>query len=261
MSSRLKDKVALVTGASRGIGKAISLLFAEEGADVVINYLRRDDEAQKVISEIKAMGRQTSMMKANTANRKEVEMMVQRIIKEYGRIDVLVNNAGIVHKGDLFTLKDDEFDEMVKVNVGGILNCCRAVAGQMVNRKYGKIINISSMAGRGSVSLGITHYAITKGAVNTLTKRLSLELGPHGVNVNAIAPGLIKTDMTTENLPSDEAMKMIKSYSEKNVLRRVGEPNEIAKVALFLAADESSFIAGQTITVDGGRVDFLSGSP
>lgn len=259
--NRLEGKVALVTGASRGIGRAITLAFAREGAKVIVNYNREKGKAEEVIKLIRDMGGEAICIQADVGDRRMVEKMVEEALREFKVLDILVNNAGILMGGGTLEFRDEEFDPMWRVNVKGILNCSRAVAPHMIEKGYGKIINISSVAGLGTAILpGNMLYAATKAAVIILTKRLALELGPYGINVNAIAPGFIATEMGLGQWSPSELEERLTYFREKTMLRRVGEPEDIAGVALFLASDEARFITGQTITVDGGRIDFISHS-
>jgi len=259
---RLQDRVAIVTGASRGIGKAIALLFAGEGAKVVVNYNKSEAEAHKVLIEIKQMGPTAIAFKADVAEKAEVEKMVEKTVSELGGVDILVNNAGVAMGGGLLQdFKDEEYDPMWNVNVKGILNCTRAVAPYMKDRRYGKIVNIASVAGLGtSILPGNMLYASTKAAVIILTKRLALELGRFNVNVNAVAPGLIRTDMGLGGRSEEEQVERVRYFEDHSMLGRIGEPGEIANAALFLASDASSFMTAQILTVDGGRTDFITHS-
>lgn len=258
MSGRLEGRVALVTGSSRGIGRAIALTFAREGADVAVNYVRAKEKAEEVVEKIKSMGRRAIALKANVADKGEVEAMVEKVVEEFGKIEILVNNAGVLYLGELLNMSDEQFDEMIDINVKGVLYCSREAAKYMVKNRYGKIINIASNAGIGTAFKGTTPYAATKAAVIMLTKRFAFELGPYGINVNAIAPGLILTDLIRAGRSPEELEKVIESTAKKSVLGRVGRPEDIANVALFLASDESSFITGQVIVADGGRTDYLT---
>ena len=260
MSRRLEGRIALITGSSRGIGRATALRFAEEGAKICVNYVSSRDKAEKVVEEIKAMGGSAIAVRADVSDKEQVKAMVERVVEEFGRLDILVNNAGVLYLGDIFNMSDEEFERMLDINVKGVLYCSREAARYMVKNKYGKIINVASNAGIGTAFTRTTPYAVTKAAVMLLTKRLAFELGPHGINVNAIAPGLIITDMVTSGRSREEVEQVIKSTSEKSVLGRVGKPEDIANVALFLASDESSFITGQVIVADGGRIDYLTHS-
>jgi len=260
LKGRLQGKAALVTGGSRGIGRAISLAFAKEGTDVCVNYSKSKREANAVVDSIKALGRRAIAVKANVAELSEVKAMVRRTLRAFKKIDILVNNAGIIYRGDVLSLDDDKVDEMFDVNVKGIMNSTKEVARGMIEKKSGKIVNIASVAAFGTSAGGTTHYSVTKAAVVTLTKRLALELGPHGINVNCIAPGFIQTDQNMAGRTPEEYAKVSKDFSQRAMLGRIGQPEEIAALAVFLSSDESSFITAQTITADGGRLDMLSRS-
>jgi 3-oxoacyl-[acyl-carrier protein] reductase len=257
---RLKDKVALVTGASRGIGKATALAFALEGASVCLNFSQSREKADALVKEIEESKGTAIAYQANVANREEVARMVSTVLKEFGHIDILVNNAGIVIPGDLFSMSDDQLLEMYRVNVMGVVNCTTLVAKNMMDRKYGKIVNIGSIAGIGTNYLGTTPYSSTKASVMMLTKRFALELGSFGINVNSVAPGFIETELNSRGKSQEEWRKKVAEMSEKAMLRKIGQPEDIASAVLFLASDESSFITGQTLVVDGGRLDYLSHS-
>ncbi|MGQ9543238.1 MAG: SDR family NAD(P)-dependent oxidoreductase [Candidatus Bathyarchaeia archaeon] len=258
IKGKLEDRVAIVTGASRGIGRAIALALAHEGAKVVVNYRREESKAREVVEQIKQFGGSALAFQADVGDRRSVEMMVAEVMKEFGRIDILVNNAGVsLGAGSLLGFNEEEYDLMWQVNVKGMLYCTRAVAPHMIQRRYGKIVNIASIAGLGTALLpGNMLYALTKAAVIILTKRIALELGNYGINVNAIAPGLIRTEMGLNYVST----KDLQYFEERSILHHIGEPEEVASLALFLASDESSFITGQVITVDGGRIDFITHS-
>ncbi|MBI4591239.1 MAG: glucose 1-dehydrogenase [Candidatus Rokubacteria bacterium] len=260
MRGRLDGKVALVTGASRGIGKATALVFAREGAAVVVNYSKSRELARQVVDEIRKAGRQAIAIQADVARKAEVVAMVETTMREFGKIDVLVNNAGILSPGNILTLREESLDEMIAVNVKGVIHCAQAVAPHMIERRYGKIVNVASLAALGTAMADTTPYAATKAAVISLTKRLALELGVYGINVNAICPGFIRTDMLMSSGTPEEVEVRLASLAKKAVLGRVGEGEDIAYSALFLASDEAGFVTAQALTVDGGRMDFLSHS-
>src|SRR5271165_6486002 len=194
MDNKLQGKVALVTGASRGIGRSIALELAGEGANVCVNFNKNREKADEVVSQIKVMKRSAIAVKADVSKKQDVQLLVAETVSKLGPIDILVNNAGIIHFGELLA-DDQQFEEMLQVNLMGVLYCAREVSQQMIKRSSGKIINISSVAGIGISETGSGGYAVTKAAVIMLTKRLGIELGPHGINVNCVAPGYIVTDM------------------------------------------------------------------
>lgn len=256
---KLEGKVALVTGASRGIGKATAELFAREGAKVCVNYNVSSKEAASVVETIRASGGNAIAVRADVSKEPEVEAMAKEVKDLLGPVDVLVNNAAVLRRGDLFNLKNEDLDEMLDVNIKGVIFCTRAVGRQMVeSMRGGKIVNISSAAGIGLAPLATTGYAMTKAAVMFLTKRFALEFGPKGINVNCIAPGFTVTDMIRENRTPEQFRQMISEFSPKAMLNRVARPEEIATAILFMATTDSSFTTGQTLLVDGGRIDSLS---
>jgi 3-oxoacyl-[acyl-carrier protein] reductase len=252
MSGRLEGKVALVTGGSRGIGRAICHRFAREGAAVIVNYTAAADAAAAVVSAIESKGGKALAIRADVSDKHQVNEMVSRIASGFGRVDILINNAGILKRGTVLDLNEAELDRMIEVNLKGSIYCVQAVAPLMIRHRYGKIVNLSSLAGLGTAVGETTPYALTKAAVISLTKRMALELGAHGINVNAIAPGFVQTEML-EGVNTGPA-------AQKAILGRVGVPDDIANAALFLAGDESSFITAQVLTIDGGRMDFLTAS-
>lgn len=258
---RVEGLSAIVTGSSRGIGRATALALAREGAKVVVNYRQKGSEAEEVVDMIKGAGGEAFSFQADVADRSAVQKMVGEAVKRFGGADILVNNAGISRGGGpLLELKEEDLDALVNTNVKGILYCCQSVAPHMIKKRYGKIINIASIAGIGTALTGTTLYAATKAAVIILTKRFALELGPHRINVNSIAPGHILTEMTLEGRSPAEVREQSRYFEEHTMLRREGEPEDIAKAVLFLASDDASFVTGQILAVDGGRTDFLTHS-
>ncbi|MGQ9781098.1 MAG: SDR family NAD(P)-dependent oxidoreductase [Nitrososphaeria archaeon] len=258
---RLKDKVSLITGSSRGIGRATALTFAREGADVIVNYAVRGDSANEVVSEIRRLGRRAIAIQADVSDEEAVNSMVKKSMEEFGKIDILVNSAGIGWKsGSILEGTREEWERVLGVNLIGTYNCIKAVAPYMIKRKYGKIVNISSIAGMSTAHTEQVAYGPSKAGIYNLTKRLAFKLGSYNICVNAIAPGLIKTDMPFAGKSEKEIEETIKDYAKFTSLGRVGDPFEIANVALFLASDESSFVTGQVIVADGGRFDYLSHS-
>jgi len=259
VKGRLHNKVAVVTGGSRGIGRAICQVFAREGASVVVNFAANSERANALVAEVIQGGGNAIAIRADVASRAAVESMMGEAVKQFGPIDILINNAGILRSGSTLKWNETEFDRMMAVNLKGIINGVQAVAPAMIERRYGKIVNITSLAGLATAVAETTPYAITKAAAISLTKRLALELGPHGINVNAIAPGFVRTEML-QFLDDYDDRARLETLSKKAILNRIGTPEDIANAALFLASDESSFITAQVFTVDGGRMDFLSHS-
>jgi len=193
MAGRLNGKVAIVTGSSRGIGRSIAIMFAREGAKVCVNYVGSEDKARAVVEEIVANGGEAIMVRADVSKPNEVKHLVETVVNTFGTIDILVNNAAIMYYGSIMDMKDEELDRMWEVNVKGVIYCCREAAKYMIEKRYGKIINITSTAAIGTASRGTTLYALTKAAVIILTRRLAFELGEYGINVNAIAPSFVPT--------------------------------------------------------------------
>lgn len=245
---QLTDKVALVTGASRGIGRAIALLMAKQGADVVVNYSGSEGAAQETVDAILAMGRKAIKIKANVGNAEEVAAMVEEAHSTFGRIDILVNNAGITRDGLLMRMKDSDWDDVININLKGVYLMTKAVSKIMMKQHSGKIVNMTSVVGV-TGNAGQANYSASKAGVIGFTKTCAKELASRGITVNAIAPGFIHTDMT--DVLSD---KVKEAMVHTIPLGRMAEPDEVAAVAVFLASDMSSYITGQVINVDGGMV-------
>ncbi len=245
---RLQDKVALITGASRGIGRAMAKLFAKEGAKVVINYNRSEEEASSLVEEIQKQGGEALLVKADISKADEVKKMVQRAVEKFGRIDILVNNAGIILPATFLDCTDEIWDKTMDVNLKGAFLCSKEVAPIMLDQKKGKIINISSASGLAERSaIGNVPYTVSKAGIIGLTRSLAVNLGPY-INVNAICPGLTDTEMAA-SLGPERRRKPI----EEAILKRIGKPEEISNAALFLASDESDFMTAEILTVAGGR--------
>jgi 3-oxoacyl-[acyl-carrier protein] reductase len=243
---KLKNKVAIVTGAGQGIGKEIALSLAREGAKVVVSDIT--DKIYDVVKEIEGLGSQALAIKTDVSNSKQTEELAKNTIEKFGRVDILVNNAGIFPFKSFLEMKEEDWDKVLNVNLKGVFNCTKAVTPMMVKQKYGKIVNIASIAGTRVGYLGLTHYCASKAGIAGFTKALALELSSYKINVNAIAPGEIETPGATGAM--DE--KTRKGFIESVPLKRFGQPIDIANLAVFLASDESSYITGECIVVDGG---------
>ena len=245
---RLKDKVAIVTGSGRGIGEGIVLRFAEEGAKIIVNDVNEED-AKNVVDQVKAKGGQAVAVTGSVSDRATVQKMVDTAVKEFGTLDIIVNNAGITRDSILHKMTDDQWSTVIDVNLTGVYLGIQCAARVMREKGYGKIINISSTSALGNV--GQLNYSASKAGVIGMTKTAAKELGAKGVNVNAIAPGMIWTDMM-KNMPPETLKQMDMMLPFIVPLNRKGSPQDIANLALFLASDESSFITGQVIFCDGG---------
>jgi len=246
---RLSGKTAIVTGARRGIGRAIALALAREGANVVVSDINQDD-CQKVVDEIEKLGRRGLALKCDVGSSNDVEDMVKRIVAEFGKVDILVNNAGIIAYKPFLELTDEEWDKTLNVNLKGQFLCARAAGRDMVKNKKGRIINIASISsgGCGIAFPLIAHYTASKGGVVALTEALALELTSQGINVNAICPGAIDTDMAKGAKESGQLQQVLARIPKG----RLGQPEEIANLAVFLASEESDYISGAAIVIDGG---------
>lgn len=242
----LKDQVAVVTGGSRGIGRAIALGLASQGAKVAVIYKGSKEAADALVQEIQAKGTSAVAIQADVADYDRVKAVVEEVEKTLGPVNILVNNAGMIHDDLFVRLEPDQWNKVIQTNLGGTFNFCHAVAFPMMRRRAGRIVNISSVAAE-YVNPGQTNYAASKGAINSFTKALAVELATRGVTVNAIAPGFIETDMSAA--VRNKAGDMIKKFIP---MKRYGQPDDIANMAVFLAGPQSSYITGQVITVDGG---------
>jgi len=245
---RLQGKVALITGASRGIGRSIAQLFAKEGAKVVINYHKSKKEALSLAKELQKQNNKVLLIKANVSKSDEVKNMVKKTVDEFGQLDILVNNAGILIPTTLLNSTEEMWDKIIDINLKGAYLCSKEVGPIMLNQKKGKIINIASISGLGErTAVSNTPYVVSKAGMIGLTRSLAVNLGPY-VNVNAICPGFTDTDMAMLADP-----KRIKIAIEESIIKRIAKPEEIAKAALFLASNDSDFITGEVLTLAGGK--------
>ncbi|NUK29084.1 3-oxoacyl-[acyl-carrier-protein] reductase [Parageobacillus sp. VR-IP] len=244
----LQKKVALVTGASRGIGRAIALELAHQGATVAVNYAGSEAKANEVVEEIKKMGQEAVAIQADVSSAEAVERMVKTVLEQFGRIDILVNNAGITRDNLLMRMKEEEWDQVINTNLKGVFHCIKAVTRPMMKQRYGRIVNIASIVGI-SGNPGQANYVAAKAGVIGLTKTAARELASRNITVNAVAPGFITTDMT-DSLSDELKADMLKQIP----LARFGEPEDVAKVVAFLVSDAASYMTGQTLHVDGGMV-------
>lgn len=245
---RLDNKVALITGASRGIGKAIATKFSQLGAVVVVNYSGSTDEALKLVESIESNKGKALALKADVSKKEDVEIMFERIKEVYGSIDILINNAGITKDGLLVRMAESDWDKVVSVNLKGAFNCTKEASKVMIKNRSGKIVNISSVVGL-TGNAGQSNYAAAKAGIIGFTKSIAKELAPRGINVNAIAPGFIETDMTSK-LTDQMKLKILSSIP----LGKYGSVEDVANLASFLVSDLSSYITGQVFNVDGGMV-------
>ncbi|MGB9729025.1 MAG: glucose 1-dehydrogenase [Thermoprotei archaeon] len=253
----LKNKVVLITGASRGIGRAIAKEFHKHGSIIAANYNTNEELAKQLKREL---GERVEIFKADISDHAQVKEMIERVHVLLGKIDIVINNAGILHLMKFEDYREDHFEKMLKINLFGSIYTILETIPDMKEKRNGVIVNIASNAGLGTSLQGTTFYAITKASIIILTKRLAFELGMYGIRVNAIAPGWISTDMTIGDKTQEEIDKTKELIRSKTMLNVTGEPEDIAKVAVFLASNVSRYITGQIIVVDGGRIDYLTHS-
>lgn len=248
----LTHKKALVTGASRGIGRGIALALAKAGADVVVNYHSKKEEAEQVVDEIKKLGRQSYAVQADVSDKVQVDKMVMEMIEKWGEINILVNNAGLLGYSPFVEMAEAEWDRLMKVNVKGYFYVTQVVTKQMIlQKKSGRIINIASIAS-GQIGIGTpgaVHYGTSKGAIVAFTESLAPELAPYGINVNTIAPGVIDTDMVAGMM---QDKKSLESFMARTPKKRAGKPEDIGYAAVYLASNEADYVTGTVLYVDGG---------
>lgn len=246
MFSALRGQTALVTGGSRGIGRSIALALAEHGVKVAVNYAGSEAAAQETVARIVELGSEGIALRGDVGNSEQAENLVKEVLNTWGRIDIVVNNAGITRDNLIMRMKEEEFDQVIETNLKGVFNCLKAATRPMMKQRYGRIINISSVVGV-TGNPGQANYSAAKAGVIGLTKASARELSSRGITVNCIAPGFIDTDMTREL--SEE----VRSELEKGIpLARLGRPEEVAMTVVFLASEGAAYMTGQTLHVDGG---------
>ncbi len=241
-----ENKVALITGSSRGIGRACAICLAQKGFDIIVNYNSNEEAANRTVAEIAALGRRAAAIRADTSDIKQVQDMFRAAHKEFGRLDVLVNNAGVVNDAYLLMLNCESLQKSLDINIKGYFNCAQQAALKMMKNKSGKIINISSVSSVHSL-VGQSVYSATKGAVNSMTATLAKELAPYGIQVNAVAPGFVETEMI-DAVPEDK----LKEYLDVIPMKRFAKPEEIAETVSLLADGSLSYMTGQVLILDGG---------
>jgi len=251
---KLDNRIALVTGGGTNIGKGIALELAKEGADVAVAS-RNLAKLEEVVGEIKAMGRHSLAVATDVRVKEQVQSMVKQVLDEFGRIDILVNNSGVTRRALIVDMSQEDWDDVIATNLTGVFYCIQAVARRMMERKYGKIINISSISGKGGIGPTLANYCAAKAGVVQLTKVAARELGPYGINVNAIAPGAVESTIYLARRTPQEVEEWLAESRRVALMGRIGTPEDIGKLAAFLASDDSSFICGETIVIDGGRID------
>ena len=251
-----RDQVALVTGGGRGIGRAIARRLAREGASVCVNYLASADAAESLVADITANGGRAIAVAADVADDAAVEGMVDHVAATFGPVTILVNNAGVSYPATLESYEPDKLERMRQINADGVIHTTRAVMTDMRRQRYGRIINVTSIAAIGTALPGNAFYAATKAEAQILTLRFAMELGPHGITVNAVAPGFIQTD-TTRGVDEDAWKARAQTIGASAMLGRIGEPDDIANAVAFFASPESGWVTAQVLAVDGGRMDYI----
>ena len=254
---RFQGRVAVVTGASRGIGSATALALAKEGCNVVIGYEKNREKAQEIVQTAKASGVKAIEVAGDVSVRDDVERLFKTTFQEFGKVDILVNNAGVDCNAGLLETTDQMWCRTLDVNLKGVFLCTQVAARYMIQSRYGKVVNISSNSGFGIALWGDMAYAASKAGVIQLTKTAAFELGEYGINVNCIAPGSVETEMLKGNMTDQEYAHFLDARKKITSLGLIANPDDIANVVLFFASDESRFVTGKTLLVDGGRRDFL----
>ena len=255
-----RNQMAVVTGGARGLGQATARLLAQRGAAVCVNYAVHAVEAEAVVADIAAAGGRAIAVAADVADSAALEAMVARAEAELGPVTILVNNAGVSWQGTLDTYDREQVAHMRHVNVDGVIHATRAVMQSMRAQRYGRIVNVASIAAIGTALSGNAFYAATKAEVVILTRRFALELGQHGITVNAVAPGFVRTDMTQRGRGAANWPGTEEAFAARAMMGRIGEPEDIANAVMFLASPESGWITAQVLTVDGGRMDYIGHS-
>ena len=245
---RLKDKIALVTGSSRGVGRAVALAYGKEGANVVVNYTSNETAANEVVTAIEGMGRKAIAVKADVAKKTDVDLLVQTTIETFGKLDILVNNAGFTRPAMMLKMTEEQWDQVVDIHLKGAFLCSQAAGLHMKEQNRGKIINVMSVAGLVG-TVGQINYSAAKGGILSMTKSIARELARYNVCANVISLGIVTTDMS-EKITTDEKLKEI--YMNRILLKRFAEPDDISPAFVFLASDEGNYITGQLLCVDGG---------
>ena len=245
---KLENKAAVVTGGGRGVGRAVALKYAREGADVIVNYVSSDKTANEVVAEVEKLGRRAKAVKADVASKEGAEGLIQACVDEFGKIDILVNNAGFTRPALLRKMTEDQWDQVLGVHLKAVFFTSQAAANHMAEQKSGKMINVTSVAGLVG-TVGQINYASAKGGLLSFTKSAARELARYNVNVNIISLGIVSTDMT-EKIRTDEKLQEI--YMRRILLNRFADPDEISPAFVFLASDDANYITGQLLCVDGG---------
>jgi 3-oxoacyl-[acyl-carrier protein] reductase len=252
-----RNQVAVVTGGSRGIGRATARLLPQRGAAVCVNYAMHADAAETLVAEIRTAGGRAIAVAGDVADSAAVETVVAHTETKLGTVTILVNNAGVSWQGTRDTYEREQVARMRQVNMDGVIHATRAVIGSMRAQRYGRIVNVASVVGIGTALSGNAFYAATKAEVLILTLRFALELGQHGITVNAVAPGFVRTELTQRGRGAADWSGTEQRFAQRAMMGRIGEPEDIANAAVFLAAPESGWITAQVLTVDGGRMDYI----